>query len=112
MKDLRRIIASLKGHIAIDCSDDGMAVVLNCENVPLEVIFSWGMEWEHASVVVTERCPTWHEMCFVRDFFWNANECVVQYHPPDETYINVHNHCLHLWRSIKETVPMPPIVCV
>ena len=39
-------------------------------------------DWEHVSVSLPDRCPTWEEMCFIKDLFWNSDECVVQYHPP------------------------------
>lgn len=42
--------------------------------------------WEHVSARAIdykgERVPTWEEMCWLKDLFWDAEECVVQYHPP------------------------------
>ena len=108
MKPIKQIVAAIKSHILVSSGEDGLAVVLNCNNVPLEVIFSWGRDWEHASIVVQKRCPTWPELCFVKDFFWQSNECVIQYHPAETSYVNVHNYCLHLWRPQKEVIPMPP----
>src|SRR3954463_731637 len=54
--------------------------------------------WEHVSVSTRRRPPNWQEMCFVKDLFWEPEECVVQFHPPRSEYINNHPHCLHLWR--------------
>jgi hypothetical protein len=56
--------------------------------------------WEHVSVSVpgNARCPTWEEMCFIKDTFWNDEDCVVQFHPPKSQYVNVHPYVLHLWR--------------
>lgn len=109
MKPFEQIKAGIKSHIEVANGGDGLAIVLNCNNVPLEVIFSWGGDWEHASVVVQNRCPTWSELCFVKDFFWQDSECVVQYHPAKANYRNCHKYCLHLWRPIKERLPMPPL---
>ena len=112
MKPMKQIRASLTSHTLIGEGGDGLAVRLNCNNVPLEVIFSWGFGWEHASVVAQGRCPTWPELCFVKDFFWQPNECVIQYHPPKTSYVNVHDYCLHLWRPRREAIPMPPKILV
>lgn len=72
-----------------------------------------GEGWEHVSVSIrnasgsTDRCPTWEEMCHVRYLFWNAEECVVQYHPRRSEYRNLHPHVLHLWRSLHHAFPEP-----
>ena len=55
-----------------------------------------------------ERCPTWKEMCYVKDIFWNRDECVIQFHPPESEYVNTHPYCLHLWKSLTETHKTPP----
>jgi len=64
-------------------------------------IASDGKEWEHVSVTIVniKRCPTWEEMCFIKDLFWDNEDFVVQMHPPTEDYINCHPFCLHLWRK-------------
>lgn len=54
--------------------------------------------WEHVSVSTAVRCPTWEEMCVVKDLFWNEDEAVVQFHPPRAQYVNCHAYCLHLWK--------------
>lgn len=66
---------------------------------PAIVVFSWGGGWEHVSVSYPNRCPTWEEMCRVKDIFWYDNECAVQFHPPKSDYINNHSYCLHLWHK-------------
>ncbi len=76
--------------------------------------------WEHVSVHgrYTRRnkkikvTPTWEDMCFVKDLFWDKDEVVVQYHPAEEDYVNVHEHCLHLWKPIQAEMPTPPKICV
>lgn len=72
------------------------------------VIASFGEGWEHVSVSLSYRCPTWDEMCMIKDFFWGEEDTVVQYHPAKSEYINCHPYCLHLWRPINEETPHPP----
>lgn len=68
--------------------------------------------WEHVSVSTEKRTPNWDEMCFVKDLFWREDECVVQYHPPKAEYVNYHPYCLHLWRPLEGTIPIPPSILV
>lgn len=75
---------------------------------PAIVVFSWGQGWEHVSVSYSNRCPTWEEMCRVKEIFWYDSECAVQYHPPKSEYINNHPYCLHLWRKCSADFELPP----
>lgn len=78
------------------------------ENIVFNVIASDGEGWEHVSVTINKnRCPTWEEMCMVKDLFWDDDDCVVQYHPPSSKYVNNHKYCLHLWRSLDKEMPVP-----
>jgi hypothetical protein len=47
-------------------------------------------------------------MCKVKNLFWDKEDCVIQYHPPEKDYINVHRSVLHLWKPIDIPIPMPP----
>jgi hypothetical protein len=80
----------------------------------LKIIASGADEtgWEHVSVSTPRRPPNWQEMCFVKDLFWEPEECVMQLHPPASQYVNNHPHCLHMWRPIRETIPLPPAILV
>lgn len=89
--------------------------------VPLKVIASDGGldpadpgsgAWEHVSVSLPDRCPTWAEMCAVKALFWDPEDTVVQYHPPASEYVNNHPHCLHLWRPAGLELPRPPALMV
>ena len=66
---------------------------------PLHVIATDNGGWEHVSVSLPDRTPTWEEMCHVKDLFWDDEDTVIQFHPPKSRYVNLHAHCLHLWRS-------------
>ena len=63
--------------------------------------------WEHASVSRGDRCPTWEEMCFVKDLFWDSEDVVMQFHPKKSEYVNLAKTCLHLWRPIGIEFPTP-----
>ena len=74
----------------------------------MRCIASDGCGWEHVSVSLSEkRCPTWEEMCFVKRTFWDAEDAVMQLHPPDSQYVDFHPYCLHLWRPIHARIPLP-----
>lgn len=75
-------------------------------------IASDGGGWEHVSVSRRDRCLTWEEMCIVKNMFWSTTDCVVQFHPPESEYVNVHKNCLHLWRCATRDFPMPPKIMV
>lgn len=81
-------------------------------NVTLKVIASDGMGWEHVSVSLPNRNPNWDEMCFIKELFWDDEDCAVQYHPPKSEYVNCHPHCLHLWRPTEGEIILPPSICV
>lgn len=74
--------------------------------------------WEHVSVHAYRnqgrptRTPTWKEMCFVKDLFWDAETVVVQFHPRRSEYVNNHPHVLHLWHSRNTQIPTPPPILV
>lgn len=99
------------------------------QDVPLQsgalvtIVFSDGCKWDHVSVSISSyitapvrnkdifreyRCPTWDEMCEVKEMFFHPAECAIQYHPPLLQYRNAHPYCLHLWRPQKKNIPMPP----
>lgn len=71
-----------------------------------------GQPWEHVSVSLPSRCPTWNEMCEVKHLFFENDEIVVQFHPAKSDYVNHHNYCLHLWRPVAGWPIMPPMECV
>jgi hypothetical protein len=74
----------------------------------LRIIASSGDGWEHVSVARANRCPNWPEMHHIKRLFFRSDECVVQFHPPEADYINLHPYCLHLWRPLDVVLPTPP----
>jgi hypothetical protein len=78
----------------------------------LRVIASDMFGWEHVSVSRKDRCPTWDEMCQVKDLFWGPEDAVMQLHPKESEYVNNHPYCLHLWRPVDQELPLPPAFMV
>ncbi len=74
----------------------------------VNAIASDGRGWDHVSASLPDRCPTWSEMCVIKNMFWDEEDCVVQYHPAKGEYINNHPYCLHLWRPTWDKLPTPP----
>lgn len=74
--------------------------------------FTRDIGWEHLSVSTSTKCPTWEQMCFMKDQFWNDNEVCFQLHPKKEDYVNNHNYCLHIWKQIDGDIPTPPRIMV
>lgn len=94
------------------CLDDGGAFNIPFENRILYVIASHGGGWDHVSVSLQVRNPNWREMCFIKDLFFDPEDCVIQYHPSKSKNINLHPYCLHLWRPQNVVIPMPPMIYV
>lgn len=92
----------------ISCGNNGaFRIYCPLTKKVLFVIVSDGEGWDHVSVSMKNRTPAWIEMCFIKDIFWSKDEVVIQYHPREVDYINVHEHCLHMWRSQSEIMPKP-----
>lgn len=94
---------------------------IGIRHIPLRVIASDGSGadeadpvryWEHVSVSLPHRCPTWEEMAYIKGIFWDAEDAVMQLHPPASTYVNNHPYCLHLWRPTSVAIPLPPAIAV
>ena len=64
---------------------------------------------ERREIKPVDRCPTWGEMCYIKDLFWKDDEEVIQYHPAKSEYVNLSSYCLHLWRPLLERIPLPDL---
>ena len=99
-------------------AEDGLAgvfLVMGPTGAKLKIVSSgidFEFNWEHVSVSTDHRTPNWHEMCFVKNLFWNEDEAVMQLHPPKADYVNYHPYSLHMWRPMNATIPMPPSILV
>ncbi len=99
--------------------NNGQFIIKGVLGWKLFVQVSDGLGWEHVSVSVispskhvARRCPTWEEMCQIKDTFWDEEECVVQYHPPRSDYVNCHPFVLHLFKPINTEIVRPPSILV
>lgn len=75
---------------------------------PATVVFSNGGGWDHVSVSFSNRTPTWDEMSEVKRMFFHPDEVAVEYHPPEDQYVNNFAHCLHIWKPQGTELPAPP----
>lgn len=114
MKNIEEIKKTPNLFIEAETKNDGMGGKYYDKYTGkwLNFIFSYQMGWEHLSVSMPSRTPTWNQMCVMKDIFWNKNEACVEYHPREEDYVNNHKHCLHIWRPTHETLPTPPSILV
>lgn len=55
-----------------------------------------GQWWCHLSVSRGSRTPTHEDMCEAKRAFF-GDRYAYAVHPPQERYVNIHQHCLHLW---------------
>ena len=97
----------VKLHVAED-GGIGMVFLDPTKNKCVTVVWSNGGGWDHVSASYSSRCPTWEEMCILKDIFFPPDEVAVQYHPAAADYVNIHPFVLHIWRPQNETIPCPP----
>lgn len=102
-----RLATSKDGH----GNNGGFDVVLRHKQRVFVIASDMG-GWEHVSVSRQDRCPTWDEMCQVKDLFWDGEDCVIQFHPPKSEYVNNHPYCLHLWREVGKEIVAPDSIFV
>lgn len=98
-----------------EVSQDGLSGVIFKNGKPYaSVIASDGGGWEHVSIAPFNRriVPDWEDMCRLKDMFFHDDECCVQYHPPKSEYVNMMQNCLHIWKPLNESLPMPPAFMV
>jgi hypothetical protein len=105
------------GAFGTEPGEDGAFYIPGPVGRTLRVMASRGsaglnIPWEHVSVSTDRNCPSWREMCFIKKLFWDAEETVMQLHPPESEWINNHPHCLHLWRPTEQAIPLPPGILV
>ena len=91
---------------------DGFNGWLTLQGQVFRFVCSNGGGWDHVSVSLKNRCPTWNEMCKIKDIFFDQDECCIQYHPARKNYVNMHPYCLHIWKPRKDELPIPPTIYV
>jgi hypothetical protein len=74
--------------------------------------------WQHVSVSLrtakklVHRCPTWEDMCWIKNQFWEPEEAVFQIHPPASQNVSLADFCLHLWKPLSFVFMLPPSIAV
>ena len=109
LQHLNKYRKPLWGHIGDD--HNGMFII-PFKSYELHVVASDGDGWDHVSVSLNNRCPNWEEMNYIKDLFFEEDECVMQLHPPKKDYINNLQYCLHMWRPQDKEIPRPPLYMV
>ena len=114
MKTLEELRNTPNLLIAKTAFDGGAGEIFRSGKRFASVIWSFGGGWEHVSICPyrLSYTPSWDDMCALKDMFFHEDETVVQYHPAKSEYVNNMPNCLHLWRPIKEELPIPPAVMV
>lgn len=113
MKDLKKIKETINLFIDKESFDGVIGRYFDKDaNKMLDFIFSWGEGWEHLSVSTPRKCPSWDQMCKMKDIFWNDDEVCIEYHPRKSDYVNMHPFCLHIWKPINEEIPTPPRILI
>ncbi len=83
-----------------------------CGMFLLRVIAARGGGWDHVSVSLATRTPTWSEMEFVKRKLFKPDEVAMQLHLPPDDHISIHPNVLHIWRPWSrkkgEAIPLPP----
>lgn len=116
MKPLKDLVSYRKFHPTMGWGDHegGLFSVQSPlqKDKMLTIIASNGDGWDHISVSLQHRIPTWTEMDFVKSLFFLPEEIVMQLHPAEVKHINNMKNCLHLWRPQNISVPLPPLYMV
>ena len=110
MKPLNEILDNPKLTVIKTGEDGGAGYVQTGRRFSdsAQVVWSFGGGWDHVSVSHNDCCPTWDEMCAVKDVFFLDDECCIEYHPPKSEYVNIHPYCLHIWKPQNAEILQPP----
>lgn len=69
-----------------------------------------GKEWRHLSVSRRSRTPSHEDMVRAAEAFLDVDAVSLSIFPPRSQWVNVHEHCLHLWQPIGfDPVPDPQL---
>jgi hypothetical protein len=93
---------------AYEVRRQGVKLVILATDGTTDIDGEEGQNWEHVSVSTSYRTPSWAEMQWVKEQFWNDDEVAFQLHPAKKDYVNLHPYCLHLWRHTILPCPLPP----
>ena len=115
MKKLEEIKQITNLKIIQEAEDGFLAIWTNpIDRKQYSIILSWGGGWEHLSVnpISQNKTPSWDFMCQLKEMFFRDDEACVEYHPARKDYISQLDHCLHIWKPLREKLPVPPSIFV
>jgi hypothetical protein len=120
-----RSTEALMGLTQYDGHDDHVGffyLKIKTHKKPLKVVASRFREnspesesnppWNHVSVSLPNRTPTWMEMSYVKSLFFNPDEVAMQLHVAESDHVSNHDYCLHIWQPVNATIPTPPATMV
>lgn len=76
------------------------------------LIVSVGAGWDHCSVSLPYRVPSYEEMKWIKRLCFRDDEWAMELHAPPSKHINRHPYVLHLWRPHDVPIPTPPEIMV
>lgn len=88
---LLKFARSVAGGIGYRCRD-GMAVIASYDPSPHGLLL-------HISVSYADRDPRWKDLKLLRAAFFPPDVDVIQVLPRDGQYVNLHQHCFHLFQA-------------
>ena len=72
--------------------EDGLTVVASYDATPHGLLL-------HVSTSYRDRMPSWADLALIRAAFFPADKDVIQVLPKQGEYVNIHQHCLHLFEA-------------
>jgi hypothetical protein len=119
--EIKELMGNPRSVRILQRTDSGFAaqkrILMGMTPEVLGLIVSWavtedragrliGDKWDHVSVSLRDRPPTWAEMEVVRNAIWEPDETVLQYHP-SHNQARINPYCLHLWRPQEGPLLLP-----
>lgn len=112
MRDLRTIRGVMPHKDYPATEDVGVFRMFSAKGETIRILATVGEGWDHVSVSLARRCPTWEELELIKRRFFEDHETAMQLHVPPADHVNNNEYCLHLWRPLEGEIPRPPAVLV
>lgn len=64
-------------------------------------------EWVHVSVSRKARLPSWGDLARVKSDFIGDDREAIQFLPSRSEWVNLHEHCLHMWSRLDGSLAVP-----
>jgi hypothetical protein len=72
---------------------------------------SVSVKWQNPNGKIEDKLPPWEMMQLVKRLFWEDEDCVIQFHPPESEYVN-RAQVLHLWKKVGPNWETPPKILI